>query len=202
MPELCSELWGMVLAYAVRRGDYSIFHFAWLHSRTYELSIPYMREWGSRSSLSAVELAIRKLLDGVAGAPCTPPCRFLAGWWGEAISDSGIPCRVPLQSDWFNFRQFHFSRRRTRSLETFTQYGGIENLNRFGAGNRWKEMLSTLVSNEVARNRLLDSEERPFAVVLVKTAAGLEYLRRIHASEDVLERFESIPDTTEDAPAA
>ena len=46
MPELCSELWGMVLAYAVRRGDYSIFHFAWLHSGTYELSIPYMQLWG------------------------------------------------------------------------------------------------------------------------------------------------------------
>ena len=63
-------------------------------------------------------------------------------------------------------------------------------------------MLATLVSNEVAKGRLLDTEERPSAVVLVKTVAGLEYLRRIHASEDVLERFESIPDTTEDAPAA
>ena len=36
----------MVLAYAVPRGSYSIFHFAWLHSSTYELSIPYMQHWG------------------------------------------------------------------------------------------------------------------------------------------------------------
>ena len=46
MAELSSELWGMVLAYAVTRGSYSIFHFAWLHSSTYELSIPYMQHWG------------------------------------------------------------------------------------------------------------------------------------------------------------
>ena len=190
----------MVLAYAVPRGDYSIFHFAWLHSSTYDLSIPYMKHWGKDQRNR--ELAIRKLLDGVAGAPCTPPCKFLAGWWEEAISDSGIPCRVPLQSDWFNFRQFHFSRRRTRSLETFTEYGGIENLNKFGRSGRWKEMLATLVLNQVAKGRFLDTEERPFAVVLVKTVAGLEYLRRIHASEDVMERFEGIPDQAEDGAAA
>ena len=118
------------------------------------------------------------------------------------MSDSGSPYKVNTVSDWFYFRQFHFWYGGIENLNNFTQYGGIENLNRFGAANRWKEMLSTLVSNEVAKGRFLDSEERPFAVVLVKTVAGLEYLRRIHASEDVMERFEAIPDQAEDGAAA
>ena len=198
----------MVLAYAVPRGDYSIFQFACLHTVTYEPSIPYMKHWREDplGALTPVELAIRKLLDGVAGACQTPPCmsggKCQDGWWGKALSEPGIPYRVPQTSDWFNFRQYHFSRRRTRSLETFTQYGGIENLNRFGAGPRWKEMLSTLVVNEVARNQVSDGDDRPFGVVLTKTATGLEFLRRIHASKHLMDRFQSIPGATGDAPAA
>ena len=77
------------------------------------------------AGLSDLELAVRKLLDALA---------FDDELWAEALR-AGILYRVPGASPWFNFRQLHFTRRRSRCPGA-TKYGGMENLNTHGSAGK------------------------------------------------------------------
>ena len=145
------------------------------------------------ATLDAAELAIRKLIDAIASDP--------EAWESATSETGGIPLRVPADSIWFNFRQINFSRKRARMLANYKQYGGIDNLNKFGEAKKWKEMLALVAHNGVAVNIDAEAEHaQAVAVFIRKTEPGRNFLSKIHASQRALELYAALPDAPPPTP--
>ena len=108
--------------------------------------------------------------------------------WAEALR-AGILYRVPGASPWFNFRQLHFTRRRSRCPGA-TKYGGMENLNTHGSAGKWKELLAGLVDHGVAVD--IKVLGKPHAAKIVKTGSGIVYLRKLHVDSMVIDKYNGV----------
>ncbi|CAJ1347512.1 unnamed protein product, partial [Effrenium voratum] len=131
--------------------------------------------------LTDVEFAGRRLVDALAEA----------GKWDLAAAD-GLPLRLSRKSEWGNFRQHYFIRRKKDAAQ-YKQYGSLQNLYDHGTATGWRDMLNMLVDKGIAEKGQHAEEG---AVVRVRYCLrGSQTLEIWKCSTQAQERYGN-PDST------